>query len=212
MNINPPLKFLPAIIVAMLLFPGFSVSAQKKINPVIGKREIEASLFYYKNDRFSSTYTDVIGLKGIYRLPWKEFTKFGIGVLVDDDVVGLNTFGSQERSVYSAVFGDGTLFIGKRQTWSLCGEFGHGIFSKKGEGENATYKGFSHTTAGFYYSASVSYRVIISKNLLLNISPFWLHKNFRHRTVTEYYSPNSIQREEWKEQRQAVGLAIGLVF
>jgi len=200
------MKKIPVLIFCLVIFA--NLGAQKKPNPKIGKKEIETTLIYLKDNRmFSVSNGSAFGGEAVYRLSWKKHTKVGAGALLTADY---NRY--RDVFAYAAVFADITQFIGRRQKWSVGGQFGHGIYRDKQEGENAVSKGFSKTTAGFYYSLSINYRTIVSKKFLLTISPFWFQRNFRYRVVEEYFSPPRIDRWGYIEQRQGLGLKLGIVF
>jgi len=196
-----PFSFLVTVIVV----------AQKKLpNSKIGKNEIEITLLNLRDDSkgFIANKRKVLGGEVVYRLSWKKYTKVGIGVLVaaDYEKLGSDLFG------YGAVFSDVTQFIGKRQKWSVSGQLGHGMYNRKYEFDDSIAKGFDKYAGGMYYSISVNYRAIASKKILIIISPFFSLRNFRRTTVTEYYSPPSVQKNKEIEKRSGVGLRFGVVL
>jgi hypothetical protein len=144
----------------------------------------------------------------VYRRSWKKYTKFGAGGMIGGDQDQFKP-GYQ---AYGAIFGDITQFIGQRQKWSLGGQVGHGIYNREYEYASTNEKGFNKYAAGMYYSVSANYRMIVSKKILIIISPYWNLQNFRHREVEEFYSPPGIQRWKWVEHHQVTGLKVGVVF
>jgi len=194
-------------VILSLLFTTIA-SAQKKSNSKIGTKEIQVTALYF-NDYRAFNSSDAIGIETVYRVAWKQSTKVGVG--------GLFIYNAQwfltEGRCYGALFADITQFAGKRQKWGITAEAGHGIYHLQYEGEDVSSRGFSKMTGGFYYSAFLSYRAIISKKLLLTISPLsWMHRNFRYRYVVEYFSPHSIERYQDVREYNTWAFKIGLVF
>ena len=201
-------------LLAFTLCFAITAIAQKKLNPKIGKNETEISLFYSEDYRRPDFYSDGIRSMGgevIYRKSWRKSTKIGGGLMLARNE---NSYFRLEGHFYGAAFADIAQFlpIGKRQKWSISGQIGHGIYKEEHKFNDSTTKGFIKLTAGMYYSISGSYRMIISKRVLLVISVFSEFKNFRWIGRGEYYSPPSI--ETFKEIRKysGTGVKLGLVF
>jgi hypothetical protein len=198
-------------IIAGLLFTVIAFAQKKLPNPKIGKNETEITLFNLQDGRGFIFNQKALGSQFVFRTPWKKNTKIGAGVLIAADYDDYHKFRSHVFA-YGAVFADITQFIGKRQKWSVSGQAGHGIYKRENEFDDAVEKGFNKTTGGMYYAVSINYRVIVSKKILIIISPFDGFRNFRRRSVAEYYSPPSIQRYKYIERHSGPGLRIGIVF
>ena len=181
------------------------VFAQKKLNPVIGKNESEISLSYFT----VADHQHQAGIQIVHRWSWKKHTKIGIGGLaaVQTDLVG-----ESDVEVYGAIFGDINQFIGKRQKWSVGAQIGHGIFKQELKNEDTNYKVVTKHTAGMYYSISVSYRSIITKKLLIVISPSYNFRNFRYKVIQETYSPPSYWEYKSTDMYVALGIRVGIIF
>jgi len=188
--------------------------SQKKLpNAKIGKNETEITLFsLWDNKRgLISDGRDALGAQGVYRVPWKKYTKIGIGVLITADYNNNYNLGS-DVFFYGALFADLTQFIGKRQIWSVGGQAGHGIYKREYKYEEPNLRYSNKYTGGMHYSISVGYRIIVSKNILIIASPFIDFRNFPQRNVTEYYSPPSVQRIKSTEKHSGFGFKFGVVF
>jgi len=186
-----------------------NVFAQNNSNPVIGKKEIQTTLFYFFFDDPVEKYA--FGAELIYRKPLEKYCKAGIGGLIAADKNGF-PFPNSDVSAYGAIFGDISFFIGNRQKWTISSQLGYGIFKKTQQGENSFYRGFSSTTGGLYYSIPINYRIIISKKFLISVSPFWVNRNFHYREAYEQFSSGSILRTKFTFNQTAVGLKVGFVF
>jgi hypothetical protein len=114
--------------------------------------------------------------------------------------------------MYGGLFGDVTQFIGQRKKWSVGGQVGHGIFKRKREFETTNYKGVAKHAAGMDYSISFSYRSIISKEILLVISPVYTFRNFRQKITEEIYSPPSVKESRLIFKYSGPGIRVGIVF
>lgn len=187
--------------ISILLFIfSFTIPAasQQKLNPVIGKNEFEISL---------SLFNDA-GIQIVHRWSWKERTKIGVGGLVE---IYDAEFGTDVQ-IEGALFGDINQFIGKRQKWSVGAQIGHGIFNRELKNEDANYKLVTKHTAGMYYSISVSYRAIITKKLLIVISPGYNFRNYRMKVTEEIYSPPSNWEYKSTNGYGELGIKLGIVF
>lgn len=201
--------------ICILLFIfSFTITAfaQKKLNPTIGKKELEISLFYHTEHDDDFDKQSLAGTQLVRRWSWKKYTKIGVGglaaVLSDDPI------SESDVVVYGALFGDITQFIGKRQKWSVSGQIGHGIFKRKVEEVNYYSNGVNkHTvTAGMYYSISFNYRSIISKKILLVVSPAYTFRNFRHKRTEESYSPPAVYEHKSIDEYFGPGIRLGIIF
>jgi hypothetical protein len=144
-------------------------------------------------------------------LTWKKYTKFGAGLLVAADY---STYYKLEKDVfpYGALFGDLTQFIGPRQKWSVGGEIGPAIYIREYNYEDMNSKGFTKYSGGMYYSLSTSFRIILSKKLLLTLSSSYCIRNFKRRSLYEDYLIGSFHRTQQPEFHDGLGLRIGVVF
>ena len=186
--------------------------AQQKVNPTIGKKEFEISLFYF--NEYGGIAIDkgnhVTGTQIVHRWSWKNHTKIGIGGLAA--VQSYDPALESDVAVYGALFGDIIQFIGKRQKWSVGGQIGHGIFKREREFEISNYKSVNRYTAGMYYSISFGYRSSISKKTLIIISPIYTFRNFRRKLTGETYSPPSFSEYTEIVKYSSLGLKLGIVF
>ena len=185
--------------------------AQKTPNPTIGKNEYEISLLYRtENNFFQGIKINLVGAQFVRRWSWMKKTKLGVGALagIQDDP----HFRSGDV-IIGGLFGDITQFIGKRQKWNFGGKIGHGIFKRKQNFEDANYKITSKQTAGMFYSLSLGYRSVISKKVLIFISPVYtVKRNFRQKTIEEIFSPPGIYESKWIVNYSGYGLNLGIVF
>lgn len=161
-------------LIAILLFTVSAMS--QKPNPKIGKNEFEISLFYFREHSADYSLQNFVGTQIVYRWSWKRYTKIGVGGLA-----GIQDYDPLDYEAdvvpYGALFGDITQFIGKRQKWSFGGQIGHGIFKREQKFENANSKVVNKRSAGMYYSISFNYRSIISKKILMVVSPVYTFRN-----------------------------------
>jgi hypothetical protein len=199
-------------LIAILLLTVTSIS--QKSNTTIGKKEFEMSLFYF-GDRENSNIgigrgQHLVGAQVVRRWTWKNYTKVGAGSLAG--VINNDPIYESDVAAYGALFGDITQFIGKRQKWSVTGQAGHGIFKRKRELETSSYKQINKHIAGMYYSISFGYRSIISKKILLVVSPVYTFRNFRQKTTTYFYSPSSVEEYKLINKYSGPGIKFGLVF
>jgi hypothetical protein len=186
--------------------------AQKKLNPTIGKKEFEISLFYHTEYDDDFDGQSVAGAQLVRSWSWKQYTKIGMGGLMA--VLSNDPISESDVVVYGAFFGDITQFIGMRQIWSVSGQIGHGIFKRKAE--EASYYGNGvnkyTVTAGMYYSFSFNYRWIISKKILMVISPAYTYRNFRHKKIEESYSPPAVYEHKSINKYSGPGIRLGIIF
>ncbi len=112
---------------------------------------------------------------------------------------------------YGAAFADVAQFlpIGKRQKWNIGGEIGHGVYKEEHKFDDSTVKGFNKLIAGMYYSISGSYRMIISKKVLLIVSVFSEFRNLRWIGRADF---PSIERFKEIRKYSGSGVKLGLVF
>lgn len=201
--------------ICILLFSfSFTIIAfsQQKLNPTIGKKEFEISLFYHDEHNDDFYKQSLAGAQIVRRWSWKKNTKIGVGGLAavqSDDPIA-----ESDVVVYGALFGDITQFIDKRQKWSVTGQIGHGIFRRKVEEVNYYGNGVNKytVTAGMYYSFSFNYRWIISKKILMVISPAYNFRNFRHKNIEESYSPPAVYEHKSINKYSGPGIRLGIVF
>jgi hypothetical protein len=192
-----------------------AVFAQKKSNPTIGKKEFEISLIFFSENRQQETYyytspRDLAGVQIVHRWAWKKYTKIGVGGLAGAD--NYDPINESDFVPYGALFGDITQFIGKRQKWSVGGQIGHGIFKRERKIEDTNVKAVFKNTAGMYYSISFNYRPIISKKILMVVSPVYTFRNFRQKSAVEYYSPPSNEDYKSTDKFSGLGIRLGVVF
>lgn len=200
------------ILILILLLTTFAFS-QKKSNPTIGKKEFEISLFYfseYKKEIYLNRAQNLAGAQIVRRWSWKKYTKVGAGGLVGAD--DYDPIHESDFVPYGALFGDITQFLGKRQKWSINGQIGHGIFKRERKFGDANYEGVRKYSAGMYYSISVNYRSIISKKILIVISPAYTFRNIRHKATEEIYSPPSVEEYSYIEKLSGPGIRLGIIF
>lgn len=175
------------LFIAILLLV-FSASAQKKLNPLIGKKEIETSFLSIVDDHL------FFGGQLTYRLPLKKSLKIGIGGLygIDYDDPGYldNPFG------YGAVFADMVKFVGVRQKWSFGGQIGHGFYNRD------VGSGSIPLVAGIYYSISPNYRAIISRKILITTALVIGYRNFHYKNSQWFGVRNT----------EFLGIKAGIVF
>jgi len=190
------------IFILLFIF-SFATSAisQKKLNPVIGKNEFEASLSYFNN----------AGLQIVHRWSWKKHTKIGVGIGVEGLAKIPDQFGS-DAEIGGLLFGEINQFIGKRQKWGVGAQIGHGIFKRESKIEDTNYKLVDKDTGGMYYSFSVSYRSIITKKLLIVISPSYNFRNYRNKVTQEIYSPPYNWEYKATNSYQELGIKVGIIF
>jgi hypothetical protein len=185
----------------------------QKPNPTIGKKEFEISFSFFREHSADYSYQNLVGGQIVHRWPWKKYTKVGIGGLA-----GVQDYDPLDYEAdyvpYGALFGDITQFIGKRQKWSFGGQIGHGIFKREQKGHNDyyNYTEVVKHTAGMYYSISFSYRSIISKKILMVVSPVYTFRNFRLKATEERYSPPSVNEYTSITKYSGLGLRLGVVF
>jgi len=151
----------------------------------------------------------MLGCEATYRVPWKKSTKLGGGILIALDQPDL-FLGSEK--VYGAVFADIAQFLGKRQRWSVDGRVGHGFYKEVYEIDDSLITGFTKWTAGMYYYTGLTYRVIVSKKVLITMSPYTFFRNFRQTSVADYHSPPSTNREKYVAHYSGFGFRVGVVF
>ena len=192
-----------------LLFTVAAFSQKKLPNPKIGNNETEINLFNSWDQGRMQTRT-LFGCEAIYRVAWRKFTKLGGGVLVAADQP--QYLYEAKVKFYGAVFADITQFAGKRQLLSINGRIGHGIYKEKYEFDDSMSNGFNKWTAGMYYSIGTTYRIIVSKRILITTSVFIFSRSFRETYVAEYYSPPSEERYKDIEYYSGVGFRFGIVF
>lgn len=202
-------------IIAVLLFTLTAIS--QKPNPVIGKKEFEISLCFFgeRTEAYPSYIggkRDLFGAQIVHRWAWKKYTKIGVGGLAGAD--NYDPIRESDFVPYGALFGDIAQFMGKRQKWSVGGQIGHGIFKREEEFNVAVanYKVVNKYTAGMYYSISFGYRSIISKKILMVISPVYTFRNFRRESTKELYSPPSVDEYKSTYKYSGLGLKLGVVF
>ena len=197
------------ILIAVILFTVTAMS--QKPNPVIGKKEFEISFSYFREHSANYSFQNFVGAQIVYRWPWKKYTKIGIGGLA-----GVQDYDPLDYDAgfvpYGALIGDITQFIGKRQKWSVSGQIGHGIFKREQKFEGANYKVVNKRTAGMFYSISFGYRSIISKKILMVVSPVYTFRNFRRKSTEEHYSPPSVNEYTSTYKYSGLGLKLGVVF
>lgn len=200
------------LLILTILFTVNAV-AQKTINPIIGKNEMEIALFNFVdiNRGLLSGGRDALGGQFNYRWSWKKYTKPGLGILMAADY-GKRYKLRSDVFAYAVVYADIIQFIGKRQKWSVGTQVGHSIYNREYKYEDLNGKWVHKYSGGIYYSFSVNYRAIISEEILINISPYCAVKNIRRRTVTEYYYPSNGQETNRKEEYSGVGLRLGIVL
>lgn len=198
------------IFIAVLLFTITAMS--QKPNPKIGKNEFEISLSYFREHSADYSFQNLAGAQMVYRWSWKKSTKVGAGGMVA--VQDYDPLSESDFVPYGALFGDITQFIGKRQKWSFGGQIGHGIFKREQKYENTyyNYKGVNKHTAGMYYSISFNYRSIISKKILMVVSPVYTFRNFRLKATEERFSPPSVNEYTSITKYSGFGLRLGVVF
>src|SRR6185312_12322856 len=131
-----------------------------------------------------------LGVEAIYRISWRTPTKLGGGILLAAD----QPQNGGNSKFYGTLFADIKQFIGKRQLLSIDGRIGHGLYKEKYEFADSTVKDSRKRTAGMYYSLGPSYRIIVSPKILITASVFTFFRNFRSTSLTEYYSPSSVER------------------
>lgn len=188
--------------------------SQKLPNPKIGKSEIEIGIFNYLDNKRYWRYgdaRDALGAEAVYRFAWRNCTKIGGGFLIAADYSGDYSFENRVFP-YGAVFADVAQFIGEKQKWNASGRIGHGLYKREYVTETTNSKTVNKFTGGMYYYLSIRYRVVVSKTILLNISPFYGIRNFRRSFLYETYSPASIERDQGKEFHDGIGLGIGIIF
>jgi hypothetical protein len=197
-----------SILTAVLLFTLTAMS--QKPNPTIGKSEFEISLLYHAGQKDVINKQHLAGGQMVYRWSWKKYTKVGVGGLVG--VQDYDPILESDVVPYGALFGDITQFIGKRQKWSVSGQIGHGIFKRERKREGANSREVDKHTAGMYYSISFNYRSIISKKILIVVSPAYTFRNFRQKLTGEIYSPPSVNEYTSTDKYSGLGLRLGVVF
>ena len=195
-------------LIAVLLFTVTAIS--QKPNPTIGKNELEISLFIFREHSTDLSSQNLAGTQLVYRWSWKRYTKVGIGGLFG--VQDYDPLHESDFVPYGALFGDITQFIGKRQKCSVSGQIGHGIFKREGNGENANSREVKKHTAGMYYLISFSYRSIISKKIVIVVSPVYSFRNFQQKLTREIYSPPSVNEYTSTSKYSGLGLKLGIVF
>ncbi len=174
------------ILIFSLLFTVF-VFAQKKLpNTKIGKNETEITSFILADDSW------VLGGQLAYRIYFKKNLKIGAGGLY---AANYNYSPIQKNALgYGAAFADIMQFIGHRQKWSLGGQMGLGFYKSR----------FGNTVkikTGVYYSISGNYRAIVSRRLLISVSPFIGFRKFHYfAQILPENNPGLI------------GLRLGIVF
>jgi len=203
--------------ICILLFSfSFTIAAfsQKRLNTKIEKNEFEISLFYVsEHERGIYDFYSIQNLAGtqiVHRWSWKKYTKVGVGGLAG--IQNYDPIYQSDYVPYGALFGDITQFIGQRQKWSVSGQIGHGIFKRTRKVEDANYKGVNKNTAGMYYTISFNYRSIISKKILIVVSPVYTFRNFRQKGFEEYYSPPSVEEHKLITKYSGLGIRLGIVF
>ena len=195
-------------LIAILLFTITAMS--QKPNPTIGKKEMEISLAFFNEHSEDYSLQNLVGAQIVYRWSWKQSTKVGVGGLV-----GVQDYDPLREADFvpcGALFGDITQFFGRRQKWSFGGQIGHGIFKREGNGENANSREVKKHTAGMYYLISFSYRSIISKKIVIVVSPVYSFRNFQQKLTREIYSPPSVNEYTSTSKYSGLGLKLGIVF
>lgn len=170
------------------LFVGIFSFAQKKSNPLVGKKEIETSFLSLVDEHL------FFGGQVTCRVPLKKSFKVGAGVLYgvdyDDNTYLVDAFG------YGGIFADIIKFLGARQKWSFNGQIGHGVYKR------SWGSGSIPLVAGIYYSISPSYRAIISKRTLFTTALLIGYRNFHYKKSEFTYFYNF----------GFVGIKAGIVF
>ena len=187
----------------------------QKPNPTIGKKEFEISLCFFGENSVGPNFflddrRDFFGAQIVHRWSWKKYTKVGVGGLAG--VQNYDPLYKSDFVAYEAFFGDITQLIGKRQKWSVSGQIGHGIFKRERKGEDANSKVVDKHTAGMYYSICFNYRAIISKKILLVVSPVYTFSNLRRKRTEEIYSPPSVEENTSIKKYSGPGLKLGVIF
>jgi len=195
------------ILLFSLLFTA-TIFSQKKSNPKIGKNETEINLFNSWDKESYYSRRKQVGCEAIYRISWKKSIKLGGGILLAADQP---EYGGNSK-FYGTLFADIKQFIDKRQLLSVDGRIGHGLYKEKYELDDSILKGSRKRTAGMYYSLGPSYRIIVSPKILITASVFTFFRNFRSTSITEYYSPSSVESYKDIQYYSGVGFRFGIVF